>query len=160
MMTRRRLLGALLGGAVVLATGAGCGDDADAANKPPKITYGEDQCDRCKMILSEERFAAGLVAKNGDARLFDDAGEMIVALQEEGGLGTHRAWVHDYESKQWIDATTAVFVDSSKIISPMGTGVAAFSTREAAEAFASHNMGTAHHWEQMLSDWKMHEHAH
>jgi copper chaperone NosL len=161
MMTRRRLLGALLGGAVVLTTGAGCGDDAEAADKPPKVAYGEDQCDRCKMIVSEERFAAGLVPKKGKARIFDDAGELIMTLQEEGnGLGKRRAWVHDYDTKQWIDASTASFVDSHKVVSPMGTGVAAFGTREAADAFASQNAGTVRDWQQMLSGWTMHQHSH
>ena len=160
MITRRRLLGAMLGGAVVLATGAGCGDDTDASEKPPKVAYGEDQCDRCHMIISEERFAAGLVDQSGDARLFDDAGEMVITVQEEGGLGEQRAWVHDYDSKQWVDATTAFYVDSHKVVSPMGTGIAAFARRDAADAFAGQNAGTVRDWQQMLTMWTMHEHSH
>jgi copper chaperone NosL len=158
MMTRRRLLGAMLGGAVVLV--AGCGDEAGAADKPPKITYGEDQCERCKMILAEERFAAGLVPKQGAAHIFDDPGELVMSVQDAGALGEQRAWVHDYDGKQWIDATSAYFVDSHKLVTPMGTGVAAFSTRAAADAFARQNAGTVRDWQQMLTGWKQHQHSH
>jgi copper chaperone NosL len=135
-----------------------CGDEA-SADEPPEIAFGEDQCDRCNMIISDERFAAALVDEEGEAMLFDDIGEMITVVQEEGLL-ERRAWVHDYETREWVDATAAFFVDSHDIITPMGTAVVALATRERADAVAADNDGTVRDWPTVLAEWKMHGHSH
>lgn len=113
----------------------GCGGQVDAA-LPPAITYGRDTCDRCGMIISDERFAAALVAADGSARLFDDAGEMLLSVTE-AGLDGQRAWVHDRNSAEWIDATTATYARGAPETTPMGTGYVAFARREDAVAFAA-----------------------
>ena len=90
---RRRLLV----GAATLAL-VGCGGSADAG-KPPKIDYGRDACERCRMIISEERFAAALVDQDGRKTLFDDPGELVAIVQEEG-LNERKIWVHDDQSRE------------------------------------------------------------
>ncbi len=40
-------------------------------------------------------------------------------------------WVHDYQSEEWIDATTAWYVVGEQIKSPMNHGMAAFGTQDA-----------------------------
>lgn len=132
---------------------ASCGSGADP-NAPPTISYGKDVCARCGMIISEEKFASGLVAKDGKSRVFDDPGEMIATVQEEG-LGTSRAWVHDYNSMEWIDATEASYVMAESVITPMGTGVVAFVTPSAASDFAGAHAGMVMSWEDMLTKWDM-----
>jgi copper chaperone NosL len=156
-MNRRHFLKLSLAAAVVAALPA-CGDDA-SADEPPEITYGEDQCDRCRMIISEERHAAALVDTKGTATLFDDTGEMIASVQQES-LGERRAWVHDYESKAWVDATRAFYVDSHMLVTPMGTSIVAFADRQQAETVATNGHGTLRDWPTVLAEWKMHAHAH
>ena len=41
-------------------------------------------------------------------------------------------WAHDADSLEWIDAKAAFYLFSDSLRTPMGTGVAAFRTREAA----------------------------
>lgn len=147
------LLVILASTALVLAS---CGDEAKA-DEPPKIKYGEDTCSRCNMIISEEKYAAGLVAKDGQKWVFDDVGELFLVVKDEG-LNDRRAWVHDFESVKWIDATTAYFVDAHDIMTPMGMGVVAFETREAAEKLAAEKSGTVRDWATMLVEWEMHGH--
>lgn len=125
-----------------------CGGES-RADQPPKIEYGEDVCSRCNMIISEERYAGGIVNEDGDALIFDDIGEMIFVIQEEGLQG-RRVWVHDSESLEWIDGTSAFYTASKDVVTPMGSGVIAFATREDAEA----NSDVVMTWEQILTDWE------
>ena len=148
LLNRRTLM---LGVAGVTLVGCGGGASAD---DPPKISYGKDTCARCRMIISEERQAAGLVAGNGDRTLFDDTGEMIATVQEEG-LSSRRVWVHDYRSEDWIDGTKASFVASADVMTPMGTGVVAFTERAAADEFAASHGTTALTWDEVLQNWQI-----
>lgn len=132
-LTRRVLVaGSLL--LPLALTGCG-GEQADAA-EPPDISYGRDTCDRCGMIISDERYAGGLVATDGTVQIFDDIGEMLQSARE-ATINDRQVWVHDWTSREWTDATTAAFVRASPETTPMGTGLHAFSDHEAAAAFAA-----------------------
>jgi copper chaperone NosL len=141
----------LLGAAALALTACGGGASAD---EPPKIDFGEDTCARCRMIISEERHAAGLVAGNGDQTIFDDAGEMIASVQVDG-LNDRRVWVHDYQSQEWTDGTKAFYVVSADVMTPMGTGVVAFRERAAADEFAASHGTTAMSWDDILQNWQI-----
>jgi len=118
---------------------AGCGSRV-APNEPPEIVYGEDVCDQCNMIISDDRFAAAAVVEEapGDYayRLFDDIGDMLAYREEHPDLDFVTLWVHDYNTREWLDAATAAYVVAVEIRSPMAYGFAAFATPEAAVAFA------------------------
>ncbi len=131
---------------------AACGEGT-RADQPPDIEYGVDVCSRCNMIISDERYAGGMVDENGDTLIFDDIGEMIFVIQEEGLQG-RRVWVHDADSLEWLDGITAFYVYSMNVVTPMGSGVTAFEDEAGAEAFASANDGKVLTWEQILSDWE------
>lgn len=110
--------------------------------KPPDIAYGRDMCEQCGMIIDDARFAAALILENGKALKFDDAGEMF-AYQIEHSDQPVLAWfVHDYEDQSWLRGENAFFVLSKKVRSPMGTGVAVFMRRPAAEKLAQ-DLGTS-----------------
>ncbi|MCC6944616.1 MAG: nitrous oxide reductase accessory protein NosL [Thermomicrobiales bacterium] len=149
MITRRALLAT---GATLPFVLAGCGDDAASADDPPEIKLGRDNCDRCGMIISEERFASGIVDAKGNALLFDDAGEMVATVQEEG-LGERRAWVHGYPSLEWIDATKAWYAVTMETPTPMGSGVFPFDSEQEATTFAAEQGGMVFRWEELLSSW-------
>jgi copper chaperone NosL len=108
-------------------------------DEPPEIVYGEDTCDRCKMIISEPRFAAAYVTPAGDPYRFDDLGEMVLYYQETSPeVAVY--WVHDYETEEWLKADDAVFVSAAEP-TPMGFGVVAFAARDAAETWAAEHDG-------------------
>ena len=157
MMSRTLLSVVVVLPALLLAA---CGDDA-SADEPPEIEYGRDTCDRCNMIISEERYASGLVDEDGEKLVFDDTGEMVAFMQDDPeAYAAWRIWVHDYDSVEWIDGATAFYVYSQDTNTPMGTGVIAFKTREAAEAFAQENEGMVMDWQTLLSEWTMPMHGH
>lgn len=122
-----------------------CGPPADPL-APPAIVYGEDVCDQCGMILSEERFAAATIVEvDGriEPRLFDDIGDMFAYHAAHADLAVQRWYVHDHDSVAWLDATTAHYVRAAGIRSPMGSGLAAFGDGGRAAAFAGEVGGEA-----------------
>lgn len=119
---------------VVAATGLGICGCTNANNndpRPPVIHYGEDICEFCGMIVSEERFAAGYLLPDGEERIFDDIGDMVQAYRQEEAEVT-ALFVHDYTEHTWIRAETAFYVQSDHLTTPMLSGLAAFASREAA----------------------------
>lgn len=147
-----RVLALIIAAIAVLALGA-CGGPG-AADQPPTIHYSRDTCLRCEMIISEARFASGLVAPSGNQRIFDDAGEMIEVIQQEG-LNGQRVWVHDYQTSAWLDGTKAFYVAPQDVVTPMGSGLVAFGTRSAAEPFAQVHPATVMTWDEVLKNWTM-----
>jgi nitrous oxide reductase accessory protein NosL len=112
----------VLAGLIAAAALAGC--HSGHAHRPPTLRFGEEACDSCRMIISDERFAAALVTPAGDALKFDDVGCLIE--HEAGHLRPDVTyWVRDSSTGQWLSARTAMFVHSPRVVSPMGFGLAA-----------------------------------
>lgn len=104
--------------------------------QPPEIVFGRHECARCGMIVSEERYAAGFVGDDGEPVAFDDLGELLALLDAEPGLRA-RAWARDLNGRGWLRLSEAAVVQVPALATPMGTGWAAFATREQADAFVS-----------------------
>lgn len=118
--------------------------------QPPEIAYGQDLCEECGMIISEAKFAAATVLKDGQARKFESIADMMAYHMMEHPDQVVSAWfVHDYNSEHWIDAQTAVYVLSAEINAPMPPGLAAFEKPADAEAFAATVNGTVLTYDEM-----------
>jgi copper chaperone NosL len=104
---------------------------------PPTIHYGQDPCAGCGMIISDDRSAAALVDPAGDSAplLFDDIGCLLDYEREHPQLAARSHYVHDATSRQWLAASAATFVKTSRE-TPMGSGLLAFVRRSDAEAAA------------------------
>lgn len=138
--------GLLLVAAAVILLGA-CGGASVTPETPPEILYGEDVCDQCGMIISDERFAAGLVVEvdpgRYEHRIFDDIGDLLAFEKEHGdALTIATYYVHDYNSKDWIDGQNAYYIHSNNLRTPMGFGLAAVAQPLEAEALAVEWGGT------------------
>ena len=126
---------------------------------PAEVHLGEDDCSACKMIISEERFAAQVRTRAGGVTLFDDLGCLL-----EKGAAAHadpegvfvRAFDHDAGSagkagasaplrgsSGWVRGDEAFVVRSRGIRSPMGYGFAAFASKGAAEIEAARHPDAA-----------------
>lgn len=126
--------------AMALAAAAAIGCDSKPLSGPPMVRLGRDECGECGMIISEDRCSAALLIER-DARReylqFDDVGCML-DVEREGldGAAVVERHVRDYATRAWIQAERAVFVaaDAKKLVTPMSSGIAAFSSVEAAQA--------------------------
>lgn len=122
--------------AILLAACGGAGDQKG----PPEIRYGQDACDRCKMIINEPRFATAYATDAGDVRRFDDIGGMFLHAVDQGE-NVRAFWVHDFNSEEWIEAPDATYVHDPDLTTPMGWGVAAFAGDEGATAYVEERGG-------------------
>lgn len=135
---------------------AACASSSVDPTTAPTIVYGEDVCDRCGMIIEDERFAAGVVLEVSEGRyehrIFDDIGDMLeYAAAEAAQTPIHAYFVHDYDSKAWIDGESAYYVRSSQIHSPMGHGLAAFAQQSSAETKAQEWQGEVVEFSQLTA---------
>lgn len=140
-------------GAVAVGVGACSRGDKEDDKGPPSISYGTEICDRCRMVIDDERHAAAL--RSGDEwLLFDDCGEMITSAKEQQD-GELVAWVHDFDTKEWVEAQKAYYVWLPDLNTPMGTGIIAFSEQGRAEARATESGGWFKGWDAMLAEWSI-----
>lgn len=107
----------------------------------PKVNYGHDECAHCRMNVMDRKYAAAITTVKGRSYVFDGPECMVPFV-------TMDANVPEAEVKTWyvsdfahpgtlLHATTAFFLHSTALQSPMNGDVAAFSTaaeRTAAEA--------------------------
>lgn len=111
-----------------------CGDDGNWAEGMTPIKWDRDVCQRCKMIISEPRFAVEI--KGGPKKTvfkFDDIGcaaTWWLEKQAEYPWMTDVStgfWVGDYrgKGKKWLNALTAHY--QAGRTSPSGYNYAAFA---------------------------------
>jgi len=90
------------------------------------------------MAISQKKYAAEFIDKDGAVIKFDDIGCMIRFIKEhEMKVNVEAYFVVDYSTHSWLDARGATYVRSSALPSPMGSGLAAFKDRPEAEALAA-----------------------
>jgi copper chaperone NosL len=124
------------GMAWLLAAGVLAGCQGVDSSRPPTVRFGEDACAFCRMIISDDRFAAAIVTETGDVFKFDDIGCL---LQHEAGCvrADVTYWVKSFQGSGWLTARDATFVHSADAASPMGHGLLALPTAQAAKALAA-----------------------
>ena len=98
--------------------------------QPEKVHWDRDMCERCKMAVSERKYAAEVIdPKTHKHYKFDDIGCAILWFKEEKLDWFDQAiiWVKDGKSGQWIDARKAYY--STDKITPMGYGFTAYANK-------------------------------
>jgi len=140
---------------VLLLLLAGCNQTTGTEPTPPEIHYGEDMCEFCGMIISEERFAAGYIGVDGQEHIFDDLAGMFQAhLQEQDVKAVAAFFVHDYEDKSWIRAETAHYVLSQELPTPMLSGLAAFASADQAATLAAEVDGQVLSFDEVMAHFQ------
>lgn len=140
--------GAAAGLVGLLGLAAACGGVRSGG--APQILFGRDICDRCRMVISEERHSAAARAWGREQR-FDDPGCLLSFLAEEPEIeaSTVESWVHD-ESDAWRRAEEAWFAVDPEGGTPMASGILAFGSNEAAAAAAERFGGTPRRWRDLV----------
>ena len=112
---------------VVMLLGA-CGSDPDSG--PAEVKWDRSACERCRMVLSDHRFAAQVRflpegKKRSSVAQFDDIGCAILWLQDKPWRDDPQTqiWVTDHLTGDWIDARTANYVRGQ--LTPMEYGLGA-----------------------------------
>jgi len=124
---------------IVFILAFSCRDNPEG--RPVKIYYGEDICEKCKMIISEKDFAAQYQLSGGKTVKFDDLGCMFHYMDGEEKALISAVYVMDYDSKAWIDGENAYYVWTENISTPMGHGIVALRDSQEAKEHANKEKG-------------------
>lgn len=121
---------------------------------PQAISYGEDECDFCRMGIVTPTHAAQVVTKKGRNYKFDATECMInflrTEISEEEML--HVLSANLKEPGTLISAYDATYIISEKIPSPMGAFLSALSTKDEAESLQKENGGKLYDWKEVKNE--------
>lgn len=103
-----------------------------SVDKDP-IVVGKDNCDYCKMTISDSRFGAEIVTKKGKVYKYDE-GQCLLSDVKEGSVKSEDIkdiYLTDFcQNHELINQKNAVLLKSEEFKSPMGGNVAAFSQKD------------------------------
>ncbi len=118
--------------------------------EPRKINYGEDHCHYCSMTIVDRQHGAQLITKKGKVYNFDAAECMINSLSDFEEEKVGRCLVTDYETpEKLIDATTATYIVSPEIPSPMRANLAALESENSAAELKESKTGQLYNWKEI-----------
>jgi copper chaperone NosL len=116
--------------------------------EPEPIQINKDHCAFCKMTIADARFAAELITEKGRVYKYDDLLCLKHYMSENTATKYRSLWVGNFnQGSELLDATSAHYVFSDQIKSPMRGDIAAFATLEEAEVLAK-SFNTS------VSDWQ------
>lgn len=92
-----------------------------SAPPPPESIPAGAVCGGCRMLISDARLAAQIVAPGEETIFFDDIG----CLRSHQKASTAIAYVADYRTGAWIDAAAASYLRCESIETPMGSHIIA-----------------------------------
>jgi copper chaperone NosL len=138
---------------VLLALLFGC--QKSRGPTPPVIAYGQQECEECRMIISDARFAAAIVIDDPPrkfrgsgvgggrfvSRAFDDIGCLLEHEKLHPDAPVAARYVADASDGRWLDAEDAVYLHAESLQTPMAFHVAALGDREAAVAMQREHPG-------------------
>ena len=120
-------------------TFSGC--EKKPAGGVAKMHWDRDMCERCKMAISERKYAVEMIdLKTDKTYKFDDIGCAMLWLEEEKipWADSAKIWITDAKTGEWIDAKTALYTDDS--ITPMAFGFAAYTKKDAPKGHKFHDL--------------------
>lgn len=89
-------------------------------------TRGAETCRWCRMVISDRRYAAQIVANGYDPLFFDDIGCMANYLKKGVNVPPKAvAYVADYRQEAWVRAADADYFKCASFATPMNSGLIA-----------------------------------
>jgi len=121
---------------------------------PEAITPGKDQCDFCKMTVSDNRFGAEVVTKKGKVYKFDDAHCLLSFLEKKGFDHSQVKDIYftDFsDNHSLIKAKNVVLLKSEKLKSPMAGNIAAFGKKDSLDKMRMVYEGEVIKWNDLYT---------
>ncbi|MRI83813.1 MAG: hypothetical protein C6I00_05260 [Nitratiruptor sp.] len=82
----------------------------DWTKEPATLHWDRDLCARCKMAISDRKFAVEAVDEQGRVYKFDDIGCLVLwHKQEAPNVRLVKIWIKDAKSGEWIDGRQACY---------------------------------------------------
>jgi len=118
-------------------------------SKPEPINYGHDECEFCRMQISDNRYGAELVTDKGKIYKFDSIECLIEFAMVKNLIGdsNQKFLVTDFAiPESFTYATSAFYVHNENFRSPMGLNVSAFDSEISRQKFIAKNGGNLLNW--------------
>lgn len=93
--------------------------------QPVAIDTANDTCAHCRMIVSDRRLAAEIVAAGEEPKVFDDIGCLRDYVAGHTLVPRARIFVADHRTGAWVPAAEAVYTRSAELATPMASGILA-----------------------------------
>lgn len=126
-----------------------------SCSKDPKpIHFGTDNCDYCKMTISDVRFGAEIVTKQGRNYKFDDVHCLKGFLDDEVVTeeNVYSVWLIDFTGNgKLFNAENSFLIHNEELRSPMGSNIAAFENEKDFKDYQSGYSGTKIKWEDFIN---------
>lgn len=123
---------------------------ASCAVEPQPIEYGKDACHFCKMNIVDKQHAAEYVTKKGKVYKFDAIECLLDELKDQNRNDIKFLLVNTYDAPaKLVDASSATYLISENLPSPMGAYLTAFETSKVATAVQKDKGGSLYDWETL-----------
>ncbi len=123
------------------------------SNQPEPISYGEDECEFCKMMVMDKRYGAELVTDKGKIYKFDSI-ECMVGYIDNKKLDKNNyssVWVGNYVNPgNLIDASKAIYLKNDELRSPMGLNVLAVENQDQFDLIFKEYSGKQLGWDNLF----------
>lgn len=126
--------------------------------EPEPIYFGEDICDHCRMMISDNRYGAELITDKGKIFKYDSIECLIDYALEKNLIGDENQnfLVIDFSNpERLINARTAFYVHNENVRSPMGLNVSAFENESAVKNFLLTKGGKQLSWLEVIELTKL-----
>lgn len=80
----------------------------------------KESCSRCRMVLSEKRYAVQRIFPSGEVHFYDD---IVCAMKHGHAHNDGKLYVRPYGGQEWIPAQDAKYL--SGLMTPMHSGIGA-----------------------------------
>ncbi|MBK8550470.1 MAG: nitrous oxide reductase accessory protein NosL [Ignavibacteria bacterium] len=121
------------------------------------IEYGKDQCEHCRMTLTDKKYGAEIITKKDKAIKFDAAECMLNYIKEkkieENDVDKYYV-INLTEPGVLIDAMNAAYLISPELRSPMGENISSFADKNTAEKYLNDHGGVIFSWDELKNKFK------
>jgi copper chaperone NosL len=119
---------------------------------PEALKIGKDNCDFCKMTISDNRYGAEIITRKGKVYKFDDSHCLFSFIQSKTveKKDLDKVYLADFMSEHaLIKAEDAFLLQSDSFRGPMNGNMAAFSNIDSMRKVAQQYKGNVVTWKQL-----------
>ena len=122
------------------------------SQEPHEVHYGSDECAYCKMMITDNRFAAQAITETGKSIKFDAIECMAdYASENKQELQSAELWVSDFNNPgDWLNIDNAFLIKSEVINSPMGESLLALDTEKELKEHLAEYPGERVEWQRLV----------